>query len=165
MNKWQGVGMFSVKLSYLPSSDERFQYEDERSSVHPCGLISATATFQGQTEWVLLGLLLSWLHTQSLQLFMAKHTHTCGLPVWILYYDVYWKAQQPCYHYIVYFILQMDMQISYFIKSNVFYCLWLNTKHSVRKAAILWCCRAVRCIIMIIKSINKYVSLAEQTRR
>lgn len=45
--------MFSLKLSYLPSSDERVQCRDERSSVHPCGLPPATATFQGRPEWML----------------------------------------------------------------------------------------------------------------
>lgn len=45
--------MFSLKLSYLPSSDERVQSRDERSSAHPCGLTLATATSQGQTEWML----------------------------------------------------------------------------------------------------------------
>lgn len=45
--------MFSLKLSYLPSSDERVQSRDERNSAHPCGLTFATATFQGQAEWML----------------------------------------------------------------------------------------------------------------
>lgn len=45
--------MFSLKLSYLPCSDERVQFRDERSSAHPCGLSPATATFQEQTEWML----------------------------------------------------------------------------------------------------------------
>jgi len=53
MSKWQGVGMFSLKLSYLPSSDERVQSGDERSSAHPCGLTPATVTFQGWTESML----------------------------------------------------------------------------------------------------------------
>ncbi len=45
MSKWQGVGMFSLKLSYQPSNDERVESRDERSSAHPCGLTPATATF------------------------------------------------------------------------------------------------------------------------
>lgn len=46
--------MFSLKLSYLPSSDERLQSRDERSSVHPCGLTPSTATFQAQTQWMMV---------------------------------------------------------------------------------------------------------------
>jgi len=48
ISKWQGVGMFSLKLSYMPSSDERGQSRDERGSAHFCGLTFATATSQGQ---------------------------------------------------------------------------------------------------------------------
>lgn len=48
--------MFSLKLSCLPSSDERFQCEDEGISAYPSALTPAVATFQGQTEWVLAGL-------------------------------------------------------------------------------------------------------------
>lgn len=47
ISKWQGVGMFSLKLSYLPSSDERVPSGEERSSAHPCGL---TLAGDGQTE-------------------------------------------------------------------------------------------------------------------
>lgn len=43
--------MFSLKLSYLPSSDERLQSRDERSSAHPCSLSPSTDTFQAQTEY------------------------------------------------------------------------------------------------------------------
>lgn len=39
--------MFSLKLSYLPSSDERVPSGEERSSAHPCGL---TLAGDGQTE-------------------------------------------------------------------------------------------------------------------
>lgn len=46
--------MFSLKLSYLTSSDERVQSRDERSSAHPFGLSPATATFQVLTEWLLV---------------------------------------------------------------------------------------------------------------
>lgn len=45
--------MFSLKLSFLPSSDERVQCWDERRSAHLCGLTPATNTFQGQTELML----------------------------------------------------------------------------------------------------------------
>lgn len=45
--------MFSSKLRYLPSSDERVQCRDESSSAYPCGPTHATATFQGQTKWIL----------------------------------------------------------------------------------------------------------------
>lgn len=46
--------MFSSKLRYLPSNDERVQCRDERSSAYPCGPTDATATFQGQTKWILV---------------------------------------------------------------------------------------------------------------
>lgn len=46
--------MFSLKLSYLPSSDERVQSKDEGSSAHPFGLSLAAATFQALTEWLLV---------------------------------------------------------------------------------------------------------------
>lgn len=68
--------MFSLKLSCLPSSDERFQCEDEGISAYPSALTPAVATFQGQTEWMLAGLPLFLLHTSSPRLSMA--TYTCG---------------------------------------------------------------------------------------
>lgn len=46
--------MFSLKLSYLPSSDERVQSRDEGSSAHPFGLSLAAASFQVLAERLLV---------------------------------------------------------------------------------------------------------------
>lgn len=73
--------MFSLKLSYLPSSDERLQSRDERSSAHACGLTPSTATFQAQTQWMMVDEDEPLpVHNSSPQMTMslATHTHTCG---------------------------------------------------------------------------------------
>lgn len=54
ISKWQGVGMFSLRLSYLPSNDERLQSRDKRSSAHPSGLTPFAATLQAQTQLMLV---------------------------------------------------------------------------------------------------------------
>lgn len=74
--------MFSLKLSYLPSSDERVQSGDERSSAHPCGLTPATVTFQGRTESMLADedkpphVPASQQFTTNDSLWQHTHTHT-----------------------------------------------------------------------------------------
>lgn len=70
--------MFSLKLSYLPSSDERVQCKDERSSAYPCGLTCATATFRDKHNCCVqmrTSFLLFLLHTSSPQIIsLWQHT-------------------------------------------------------------------------------------------
>lgn len=69
--------MFSLKLSYLPSSDERVQSRDERSLAHPFGLSPATATFQALTEWLLVDEDQPLpVHSSLSQMKMSMATHT-----------------------------------------------------------------------------------------
>lgn len=70
--------MFSLKLSYLPSSDDRVQCKDERSSAYPCGLTCATATSRYKHNWCVqmrTSFLLLLLHTSSPQIIsLWQHT-------------------------------------------------------------------------------------------